>query len=571
MRNSSRVVGSGLAVVFGLFAASLLKTQNTNSVQSYIDASDPCTKLSYAYDADISSRTPASLSTPRRCAESAKRVVIGVYRAGKLDGGEFEASLNRLKNTLKNSDLPEHKKLSIMEEFSTPERVTNFDIIIEGDNGERKVFQAYRVLHNSKLGPGKGGIRFGEDADLAEVSALAMGMTFKAPLTGLPLGGAKGGVKMDPKLLSAKEKAKVARTYFMGLSRDGLVGPKVDVPAPDMNTNAQIMEIMLDQHLIELHNKGHFTDPELSRMFTAIMEIPRPRDPEKTPFVDAYIDWAKRNNAVADQLGTVTGKVVGRGGSEGRTGATGLGVYYVAREFIKKRFGRSSARQPMKGLKIALQGFGNVGSYSAKFFHEDGGASVTRLVDYVGGSQTKPFAVFDAIDSDKGLPISEMFAYHSKHKSLDGFRHSNVNITRASGETSLKRFLEADVDMLVPAALGNQIKKENQHLIKAKAIIEAANNPTSPDAEAALVARQIDVVPDILANAGGVTVSYLELVQNTTLPLNEFWSESKVYEKLDEIMTKAFQDVQQSKEKNPNLSWRNAAQVVSLEKFADAQ
>ncbi len=552
MRNGSQISRYGIVACFLFVALMILNAGNNSQVKINTNSLPPI----------LTVREPASANGPS-CAEDAKTIV------GLNDrNGEFEASLRRLKGSLENSRLPADVKRAIYNEFETPQRSTVFDISILGDNGKELRFHAFRILHNNKRGPGKGGIRFGPDADLSEVSALSMGMTFKAPLTNLPLGGAKGGVQMNPKVLSNQEKAKVARAYFGYLSERGLVGPKIDVPAPDMNTNPQIMELMLDEHLRIQFQKGYFRDPELNAAFAKTANNGKEKDPEATKFVDAYIDWAERSHNIAEQLGTITGKAVGRGGSRGRTEATGLGVYYVAREYVKVKFGKSSAIHPMRGLSVAMQGFGNVGSHAAMFFNETGGASVVRLVDFVGGDKA-PFAVFDAVDAKLGLPIQDMFRFYQKNKTLDGFSHFNVSVKKTSEADALNSFLSADVDMLVPAALGNQIRKENQYLVKAKAIIEAANNPTSPEAESALIERNIDVVPDILANAGGVTVSYFEMLQNATLAPNEYWSVDKVFSELDERMTKAFNDVAYRKLGNPSLTWRNAAQVVSLEKLAE--
>jgi glutamate dehydrogenase/leucine dehydrogenase len=485
-----------------------------------------------------------------------------------LQEGEFSLSLKRLQTTLSKINLPSKIKDKLLAKFSKPFKVTAFDVKIKMDDGSDASFPAFRVLHNNDNGPGKGGIRFGMDVDLSEVSALAMGMTYKAPLTGLPLGGAKGGVKVNTKELSEAEISRVARAYFGELSQRKLVGPDIDVPAPDMNTNPKIMEWMLDEHLKNLFKNGELNNRGLPERLSAAAQSNASET--DTPFLDAYLAWAKAEREIAHWAGTITGKAVGRGGSKGRTEATGLGVYYVAREFVKVKFGARSPDAPMKGLKVALQGFGNVGSYAGKYFHEKGGASVTTLVEWANVSKKhniKPFYVFEARDPEKGLPINEMFAYQQKHGNLEGFTHPEAIIKRVSADDALNSFLEADVDMLVPAAMGNQIRADNWSRVKAPAIIEAANNPTDPVAEKLLTEKGVEVIPDSLANAGGVTVSYFEMVQNTTLPLDRYWETEKVFEELDERMTSAFQSVWETKRENSSYSWRNAGQHVSLQPF----
>lgn len=487
-----------------------------------------------------------------------------------LAKGEFAHSVDRLQRTLNLIQLPENIKKKLHDLFSKPKHVEAFEVTIKMDNGNTQSFPAFRVQHNCMLGPCKGGIRFGMDVNASEVSALSMGMTYKAPLTGLPLGGAKGGVQVDVNKLSQDEVARLARGYFEHLSRKGLVGPDIDVPAPDMNTNPKIMELMLDQHLRVQGEIGAIKDPILSQRFKEIAQG-NFDDPKKTPFVDAYIQWAVQENKVAPLLGTITGKAVGRGGSLGRNEATGLGVYQIAREYVKHVRGVKNPDKPMEGVKVALQGFGNVGSHAAKYCHEHGGAAVTTLVEWANRSgkfNDTPMLLFEATDPRKGLPITEMYEYQVKNGTLEGFEHTDARTTRKSSEDALKNFLQADVDLLIPAALGDQIKEDNWHLVKkGTAIIEAANNPTSPEAEALLTQAGVTVVPDSLANAGGVTVSYFELLQNTTKPMNQYWSREKVFEELDQRMTSAFEQVLEVLEQNPGYSWRNAGQHVSLQPF----
>jgi glutamate dehydrogenase/leucine dehydrogenase len=503
-------------------------------------------------------REPASLAAlpAGQCHASLKHL---------LSEGAFEEALQHLRHSLSKSSLSQQQRNKIYQTFSTPQRATQFEVNIVSDAGEKLSFPAYRILHNGSRGPGKGGIRFGMDADLSEVSALAMGMTFKAPLTNLPLGGAKGGIRLDPKKLSLTEKARAARAYFEELSSKKLVGPHIDVPAPDMNTNPQIMEWMLDAHLgVELR-KGQIRDPELVHaMREATSQVSD--DPQKTPLLDAYISWAERTGQRAPILATITGKAVGRGGSKGRTEATGLGVYYTTREYVSRVWRQGTSSRPLDGVKVALQGFGNVGSHAGKYFDEMGGAQITTLVEWAGrNNSTQPFLIFE---SPQGLPVQAMFEHQLKHGSLETFTAAGVSVRRADEKQALDGFLSADVDILVPAAMGNQIRADNVHLIKARAVIEAANNPTSSAAEEVLKAKNVDVVPDILANSGGVTVSYFEWEQNLNLALNRYWSTQEVFAKLDTRMTDAFRAVEALKQSNPSLSWRDSAQLLSLERLA---
>ena len=332
------------------------------------------------------------------------------------------------------------------------------------DNGEIKVFTGYRVQYNVTLGPAKGGIRYHPDVTLDEVTTLAAWMTWKCAVAQLPFGGGKGGVICDPTKMSKRELEALTRRYTAEII--DAIGPDKDVPAPDVNTNEQIMAWISDTYSMHV---GH------------------------------------------SSTSVVTGKPVEMGGSLGRREATGRGVMIVARESAKHLgFG-------LKGSRVAVQGFGNVGSIGAELMAREG-AKIIGVTDWKGGVQ-----------NDKGLDIAKLIAHVAKHKTVAGFE---------GGEPlGAKEVFKLDVDILVPAALEKQITEENVNDIKARLIVEGANGPTTPEAHKALHERGVFVVPDILANAGGVTTSYFEWVQDRH---GYFWTEKEVNERLEAKMCEAF-------------------------------
>ena len=375
--------------------------------------------------------------------------------------------------------------------LTSPKRQIIVSCPVQMDNGEIEVFTGYRVQYNITLGPAKGGIRYHPDVSLDEVTALAAWMTWKCAVAHVPFGGGKGGIICDPTRMSRRELEALTRRYVAEII--DAIGPDKDVPAPDVNTNDQIMAWVMD---------------------TFSMHV-------------GYTATA-----------VVTGKPIEMGGSLGRREATGRGVMIVTRE---------SARHlglDIKGATVAVQGFGNVGSVSADLLSGIG-ARIVAVTDWKGG-------VYNA----SGLDIAKMIDYARQHKTIDGF---------PGGEPiENEQLFSLDVDILVPAALENQITMENASLIKAKIIAEGANGPTTPEAHRVLHDRGVFVVPDILANAGGVTTSYFEWVQDRH---GYFWEEDEVNRRLEAKMVEAFQDVLQTSLKY-KTDMRTAAYIVAINRVA---
>ena len=361
------------------------------------------------------------------------------------------------------------------------------------DDGRIEVFEGYRVQHNVTRGPSKGGIRYHPDVTLDEVRALAMWMTWKCALTGLPFGGAKGGIACDPKTMSKGELERMTRRYASEIVNE--IGPAVDIPAPDVNTNGETMAWLFDTYSM---NKGH------------------------------------------PVLGVVTGKPLDIGGSLGREEATSRGAFFAVREVLKK------LERSFDGLTCVVQGFGNVGSYLAVFLHQYG-------AKVVGISDT---AV--ALHNEKGIDIPAAFAWKREHGTLRGFAGAE--------EIDAGDLLELECDLLAPCALEQVITAENADRIKASIICEGANGPVTPEADEILEERGILVLPDILANAGGVVVSYFEWVQGLQ---QYFWSEQEVDSRLAAIVTKAFEQTWQLHEQR-ELPLRLAAYGVAVERVASA-
>ena len=378
-----------------------------------------------------------------------------------------------------------------------PERELKVSIPVKMDDGSVKVFEGFRVQHSSVRGPCKGGIRFHQDVNIDEVKALAAWMTFKCAVVGLPYGGAKGGVKVDPSTLSIGEIERLTRRYTAMILP--IIGPEKDIPAPDVNTNGQVMGWIMDTYSML---QGY--------------AIP----------------------------GVVTGKPIDIGGSLGRAEATGRGIMLTTREILKK-LGR-----PVNGAKVVVQGMGNVGSISAKLIHELG-ATVIAVSDVSGG-----------VYKDTGLDIPAILAYLSKRGNLlTGYNEDGMS------RVSNSELLELPCDVLVPAALENQITEANAAKIQAKLIVEGANGPTTVAADAILKEKGVIVVPDILANSGGVIVSYFEWVQNIQ---SLFWDEAEVNRTLEKIMIPAIDSVfaiAQSK----SISLRTGAYCLALEKLVTAK
>jgi glutamate dehydrogenase (NAD(P)+) len=367
-------------------------------------------------------------------------------------------------------------------------------IPIERDNGELAVFSGYRFQHNSARGPTKGGLRFHPTLDADDVRALATLMTWKTAVVNVPFGGAKGGVACDPAQLSQGELERITRKFVERISQE--IGPQRDIPAPDVNTNAQVMAWIMD-HYSRLHG-----------------------------FAPAV----------------VTGKPVELHGSEGREAATGYGVICVAENFLAD-LGKS-----LKGTSVAIQGFGNVGLFAARFAHERG-AKVVAVSDMSGG-----------VANPAGLNIPKLVEFVRSRRLLAEYQDDDVShITNDA-------LLIHDVDLLIPAALGGVLTREVAGEVRAKIIVEAANAPTLPEADEIFARRGITVIPDILANAGGVTVSYFEWTQNLQCL---HWTEDEVNARLRQIMTAAYTTIREVV-RTRSLDWRTAAYIVALGRVAKA-
>jgi len=381
----------------------------------------------------------------------------------------------------------------LREFLKTPKKIITVSIPVKMDDGSVKVFIGHRVQHNNARGPFKGGIRYHPDVNLDEIIALAMLMTWKTAVVDIPFGGAKGGVKCDPKKMSRAEIERLTRRYTAEIAE--VIGPHVDIPAPDVYTDAQIMAWIMDT-------------------YSQLKGAPTPE--------------------------VVTGKPVNLGGSEGREEATAYGVCVCVREAAKK-FGI-----PFKNATIAIQGYGNVGYNAARILHE-WGAKIIAVSDSKGG-----------IINRDGLNPMKVF----EHKKKTG---SVINFDKAEN-ISNKELLELDVDFLIPAAIERQITEENADNIKAKVVVEAANGPTTSKADKILSEKGVKVIPDILANVGGVTVSYLEWVQN----LQRFkLSREEVLKRLDDKMVKAFDEVLNYSNKY-ETQLRKAALILAVNRVAEA-
>ena len=382
---------------------------------------------------------------------------------------------------------------SEVEVLSVPEKFIRVSIPVDMDDAKVKVFTGFRSQHNSALGPYKGGIRFHQNVNESEVKALSMWMSWKCSVANLPYGGAKGGIIVDPKELSKGELEKLSRGYIKRIYE--IIGEDKDVPAPDVNTNPQIMEWMADEYYKLIGKKS---------------------------------------------LATFTGKPINKGGSQGRTEATGFGGVYVMNEFVKRK------NLKPKNLTIAIQGFGNVGYFFAELAFEEG-YKIVAISDLSGG-----------IYNESGIDPKNAFKYLQANGKLIGFPGTK--------EISNADLLISKVDILAPCALENVINDKNAKLIKAKFIIEMANGPVTPDADKILFKKGIVSIPDVLANSGGVTVSYFEWLQNRQ---NKYWTKDKVLEKLKKNITKAFSEVYDMMEKL-KINMRMAAYTLAVKKIVSA-
>ncbi len=398
----------------------------------------------------------------------------------------WERALVQLEKTVACADLDQ----GLLMRLQTPDAVIQVPVPVTMDDGTTREFRGYRVQHNNILGPYKGGLRFHPAVDLDEAKALAYWMTMKNAVVDVPFGGGKGGIEVDPKALSEGELERLTRSFTRALAP--YIGPETDVPAPDVNTNARIMSWIVDE-------------------------------------------YEKVTGASAPAV--VTGKPLERGGSNGRTEATGLGGSYVLLSMLQKK-----GLDP-KGMTVAIQGFGNVGSFCAQYLHE-AGMRIVAVSDSKSGAYVP-----------EGIDPRQALAYKKTHGSFAGF----------GTDISPEDVLTVEADILVPAALENAITDANAGAIKARIILELANGPTTIAADDILAKKGVVVIPDILANAGGVVVSYFEWLQNRT---DQNWSTEIVYKELRKKMEAAVQQVAVCSAVQ-KITLRDAAYVVALRRLAD--
>jgi len=416
--------------------------------------------------------------------------------------GLYEKSLKPLKEAASILGL----ESDVVEAIATPERILIVSIPVKMDNGRIKTFTGYRVQHNTARGPAKGGIRYHPNVCLDEVKSLAFWMSIKNAVVGIPYGGGKGGVACNPKEMSQDELERLTRGYAAAIAK--FVGPDVDIPAPDVGTNAQIM--------------GWFAD-------------------EYFKITGKY------------EPGIITSKPLSIGGSVGRGTATGRGGFFVTVEAAK------AFNIPLKDAKVSIQGYGNVAQPIAKYLHELG-CKIIAVSDSVGGAY-----------NPEGMHPIKLAEHKQKTRTVKGFPGSQ--------EIGTADPLTVDCDILIPAALENQITKENADDVKAKLIVELANGPITPEADKILREKGVIILPDVLANAGGVTVSYFEWVQNR---MGYYWTEEEVDDKLRQIMTKAFKEIYQTAKQHVldrsfkvhseahELNLRIAAYILAVKRIYEA-
>lgn len=382
---------------------------------------------------------------------------------------------------------------NLLNQLMEPKRILEVSIPVRMDSGETRLFKGFRSQYNDARGPFKGGIRFHQDVTKAEVKALSAWMTWKTAVVNIPLGGGKGGIIVNPKELSDRELESLSRGYIQAIWK--FIGPDIDVPAPDVNTDPRIMGWMLDE-------------------YEKIMGRHLP--------------------------GVITGKPLAIGGSQARSYSTAQGGFYVLEAAVKK-IGLPA------GATVSIQGFGNAG-YNMAQIMERSGYKIISVSDSHG----------TATDCKNGLSVEALMKYKKETGSVANYPGADT--------TNKFECMEQDADILIPAALENSITKDNADLIKAKLIVELANGPITPEADEILNSKGVLIVPDILANAGGVAVSYFEQVQNA---YGYYWTEEEVLAKLENLMAAAFQDVWMKKEEY-KTSMRNGANILALERVVEA-
>lgn len=386
-----------------------------------------------------------------------------------------------------------HLSEDLREVLRQPKRELTVNFPVRLDSGRIKTFTGYRVQHNVNRGPAKGGIRYGPEVTLDEVKALAMWMTWKCAVVGIPYGGAKGGVICDPKHMSPGELERLTRRYASEIAI--IIGPHSDIPAPDVNTNAQVMAWIMDTYSM---HEGY--------------SIPA----------------------------VVTGKPLSIGGSEGRNDATATGVLFVTRQAARR------LDMPLQGARVSIQGYGNAGSVAARLFHKEG-CKVVAVSDTRGG-----------IYHEAGLDPAAVLRHKQEHGSVVGFPHAQ--------QMSVQEVLEVPCEILIPAATEGVITAKNANRVQARIVSEAANGPTTPQADSILFDKGVSVIPDILANAGGVTVSYFEWVQDLQ---SFFWGVEEITQKLEVIMNRAFAAVAEKADQY-HCDLRLAANMLAISRVAEA-
>lgn len=401
----------------------------------------------------------------------------------------FDSAITLLKEAASHTNISD----TLLKQLSVPERIIQLNFPFKKDDGSMRLVNGYRVQFNNFLGPYKGGLRYHPQVDINEVKALSFWMMIKNAVVNVPFGGGKGGIEIDPKLLSKPELENLTRSFTRELAVN--IGPNLDVPAPDVNTTPEIMDWIADE-------------------YSSITSHPTPA--------------------------VVTGKPVEKGGSEGRGEATGLGGFYVLEQIIPKM-------NLPKSLTVAIQGFGNVGAEIAQLVSQQG-YRVVAVSDSKGG-------IYDS--SHTGLDISQIKQHKSEGKPINQFSTDYQKITN-------EELLELPVDILIPAALEGVITSQNSDLIKAKLVLEMANGPTTADADHTLHQKGIPVIPDVLANAGGVTVSYFEWYQNMH---QEKWHLEEVRSKLKDYITKAVEAVWNIHQEK-HVSLRTAAYILALDRLS---
>jgi glutamate dehydrogenase (NAD(P)+) len=414
-----------------------------------------------------------------------------------MSKSDNDVTLNPFEIALKQLDEPANLinlESGMRDVLANPKRVLTVSLPVKMDNGKIRVFTGFRSQHNDARGPFKGGIRYHPQVTVEEVKALSMWMTWKCAIADIPYGGGKGGIICNPKEMSEIELERLTRRYAYSIA--DIIGPRTDIPAPDVYTGGKEMAWIMDTYSAL---KGNFGQPEI-----------------------------------------ITGKPLSIGGSLGRTEATGRGLTFTVREAAKK------LAVDLKQATVAIQGFGNAGQYAGQLL-EDQGAKIVAVSD-------SRAAVFNK----SGLNVEGLRNHKEKSGSVVGFPEAKA----ISGE----EILETECTILIPAALENQITQKNASRISAKIVAEAANGPTTPQADEILFKNKILLIPDILANGGGVTVSYFEWLQNLR---REYWTESDVNERLDKNISKAFADVYNTHEKH-GVNMRKASTLLAIEKVAEA-